>query len=50
MGAEPCITHITSILYSEDLPQFKAARQLEAAAREVGFHAELLYGTREIGL
>ncbi len=48
MGAEPWITHITSILYSEDLPQFQAARGLEAAARDAGHHAELLYGKKEI--
>ncbi|MET3498329.1 hypothetical protein ABIC90_005407 [Variovorax boronicumulans] len=50
MGAEPWISHITSIVYSEDLPQFQAARGLEAAARDGGFHAELLYGKKELHL
>ncbi len=50
MGAEPWVTHITSILYSEDLPQFREARQLEATARAAGRHAELLFGRCEITL
>ncbi|SCB04827.1 Conserved hypothetical protein [Xanthomonas translucens pv. translucens DSM 18974] len=50
MGAEPWVTHITSILYSEDLPQFREARQLEATARAKGRHAELLFGRCEITL
>ncbi|OAX54884.1 MBL fold metallo-hydrolase [Xanthomonas graminis] len=50
MGAEPWVTHITSILYSEDLPQFREARQLEATAHAKGRHAELLFGRCEITL
>ncbi len=50
MGAEPWISHITSIFYSEDLEQFKAARQLEAAAKESGRHAQLLFGTCQVTL
>ncbi|WNJ32807.1 MBL fold metallo-hydrolase [Xanthomonas translucens pv. undulosa] len=50
MGAEPWVTHITSILYSEDLPQFREARQLETTARAKGRHAELLFGRCEITL
>jgi hypothetical protein len=48
MGAEPWITHITSILYSEDLPQFKQARLLENTARSLGRHAEVLFGKMDL--
>jgi L-ascorbate metabolism protein UlaG (beta-lactamase superfamily) len=48
MGAEPWITHLTSILYSEDLPQFKEARALEAEMRAQGAHAEVLFGKLEL--
>ena len=48
MGAEPWLTHITSILYSEELPQFKEARILESTVRAQGRSAEVLYGKREL--
>jgi L-ascorbate metabolism protein UlaG (beta-lactamase superfamily) len=48
MGAEPWITHITSLLYSEEAPQFKAARAFEAALRADGHHAEVLFGQMEL--
>ena len=48
MGAEPWLTHITSILYSEELPQFKEARILESTVRSQGRQAEVLYGKREL--
>lgn len=47
MGAEPWITHITSILYSEDSAQFQAARAFEAALRADGQHAQVLFGQME---
>jgi L-ascorbate metabolism protein UlaG (beta-lactamase superfamily) len=50
MGAEPWLTHITSILYSEELPQFKEARILESTVRSQGRQAEVLYGKRELVL
>ncbi|MGO1000207.1 MBL fold metallo-hydrolase [Lysobacter sp. CA196] len=50
MGAEPWLTHITSILYSEELPQFKEARLLESTVRGQGGRAEVLYGKRELML
>jgi len=50
MGAEPWLTHITSILYSEELPQFKEARILESTVRAQGRQAEVLYGKRELVL
>lgn len=48
MGAEPWITHLTSILYSEDSAQFKAARAFEAALRADGHHVEVLFGQMEL--
>jgi L-ascorbate metabolism protein UlaG (beta-lactamase superfamily) len=48
MGAEPWITHLTSILYSEEAPQFKEARALERSVRGQGGHAELLFGKLEL--
>jgi len=48
MGAEPWLTHITSILYSEALPQFIEARTVESAIREAGGFSELLYGRMEL--
>lgn len=50
MGAEPWITHLTSILYSEDLPQFKEARLLESSMKAKGNHAEVLFGKLELML
>ncbi|HET7865287.1 MAG TPA: MBL fold metallo-hydrolase [Burkholderiaceae bacterium] len=47
MGAEPWITHITSIVYSEDLVQFKEARRVERTVQSAGGHAELLFGKHE---
>lgn len=48
MGAEPWLTHITSILYSEETTQFKEARVVEKALRERGREAELLFGKMEL--
>lgn len=48
MGAEPWITHITSILYSEDSVQFKAARAFESALRADGKQAQVLFGQMEL--
>ena len=48
MGAEPWLTHITSILYSEETTQFKEARRVESALRPQGRSAELLFGKREL--
>jgi L-ascorbate metabolism protein UlaG (beta-lactamase superfamily) len=48
MGAEPWLTHITSILYSEDTVQFKEARLLESTVRAEGRHAEVLFGKMEL--
>lgn len=48
MGAEPWITHITSILYSEDLVQFKEARRVEQIVQSAGGHAQLLFGKLEV--
>jgi hypothetical protein len=50
MGAEPWLTHITSILYSEESTQFKEARLLERELRADGYHAEVLYGRMELSL
>lgn len=47
MGAEPWLSHITSILYSEDSTQFREARLLERELRARGHHAEVLYGKME---
>lgn len=48
MGAEPWLTHITSILYSEEMTQFKEARRVEATLRPQGKAAELLFGKMEM--
>ncbi|WP_047197780.1 MBL fold metallo-hydrolase [Caldimonas brevitalea] len=48
MGAEPWLTHLTSILYSEESIQFKEARLLEATVRAHGKHAEVLFGKMEL--
>lgn len=48
MGAEPWLTHITSILYSEETTQFKEARLVESRLRSQGRQAELLYGKMEL--
>lgn len=48
MGAEPWITHITSILYSEDAVQFQEARQVEKAVREQSGQAEVLFGKMQL--
>ena len=50
MGAEPWLTYLTSIVYSEDLPQFKEARSFESAVRAQGNHAEVLLGKRDVQL
>ncbi|MGK5048998.1 MBL fold metallo-hydrolase [Janthinobacterium sp. GB4P2] len=50
MGAEPWVTHLSSIVYSEDLPQFKQARIFERTAKENGKHAEVLFGKMELVL
>jgi|SRR5882724_2257117 len=50
MGAEPWITHITNIVYSEELVQFKEARILEAAIRARGSHAEVLFCKLQLDL
>jgi L-ascorbate metabolism protein UlaG (beta-lactamase superfamily) len=48
MGAEPWISHLTSISYSEDLIQFKEVRSFEATVKAEGHHAELLFGKLEV--
>lgn len=48
MGAEPWVTHLSSIVYSEDLPQFQQARQFERIAASRERHAEVLFGSREV--
>jgi hypothetical protein len=48
MGAEPWLTHITSILYSEETTQFKEARLVESTLRAQGREAELLFGKMEL--
>jgi len=48
MGAEPWLTHITSILYSEQTTQFKEARRVESILRSQGRQAELLFGKMEL--
>ncbi len=48
MGAEPWLTHLTSILYSEESTQFKEARILEATVRSQGRPAEVLFGRKEV--
>jgi L-ascorbate metabolism protein UlaG (beta-lactamase superfamily) len=48
MGAEPWLTHITSILYSEEATQFKEARRVESTLRPQGKSAELLFGKMEL--
>ncbi|MCH7345374.1 MBL fold metallo-hydrolase [Pelomonas sp. CA6] len=48
MGAEPWLTHLTSILYSEDSTQFREAREVERTLRAQGRQAELLFGQREL--
>lgn len=50
MGAEPWLTHITSILYSEEMTQFKEARRVESTLRPQGKSAELLFGKMELHL
>lgn len=50
MGAEPWITHLTSILYSEESTQFKEARRLERALRASGRHVQVLFGMMEMDL
>jgi L-ascorbate metabolism protein UlaG (beta-lactamase superfamily) len=48
MGAEPWLTHITSILYSGEATQFKEARRVESTLRPQGRSAELLFGKMEL--
>jgi hypothetical protein len=48
MGAEPWLTHITSILYSEEITQFKEARRVESTLRPQGRSAQLLFGKMEL--
>ena len=48
MGAEPWVTHLSSIVYSEDLQQFKEARRFERETRARGLHAEVLYGSMDM--
>jgi hypothetical protein len=48
MGAESWVTHLSSIVYSEDLPQFQQARQLESRVRSRGGHAEVLHEKKEL--
>jgi L-ascorbate metabolism protein UlaG (beta-lactamase superfamily) len=48
MGAEPWLTHITSIQYSEEATQFKEARIVEKTLRAQGRHAEVLFGKMEM--
>ncbi|HEY6923202.1 MAG TPA: hypothetical protein VI653_07035, partial [Steroidobacteraceae bacterium] len=48
MGGEPWVRHLSSIVYSEDLPQFREARLLESRVRSRGRHAEVLYGKKEL--
>jgi len=48
MGAEPWLTHITSILYSEETTQFKEARRVESTLRPQGRSAQLLFGKMEL--
>jgi len=48
MGAEPWLTHITSIAYSEESTQFKEARKVERTLREQGRQAEVLFGRMEL--
>jgi L-ascorbate metabolism protein UlaG (beta-lactamase superfamily) len=50
MGAEPWVTHLSSIVYSEQLPQFQQARQFERMAAASGRHAEVLFGAMELSL
>lgn len=48
MGAEPWVTHISSIVRSDTLPQFVEAARFVRQAGDAGHHAELLYGQREV--
>jgi len=48
MGAEPWLTHITSILYSEEATQFKEARRVESVLRQQGQSVEMLLGKKEL--
>jgi hypothetical protein len=48
MGAEPWLTHITSILYPEETTQFKEARRVESTLRPQGRSAQLLFGKMEL--
>lgn len=48
MGAEPWISHISSISYSDTLPQFQEARLLEQTVKNKGGHAEILFGQKEL--
>lgn len=50
MGAEPWLTHITSILYSEESTQFKEARMVEKTVRGQGKQADVLFGKMELML
>jgi hypothetical protein len=50
MGAEPWVSHISSIVYSEELTQFQEARKLEAAAMRRNRHAQVLYGKMELSI
>jgi L-ascorbate metabolism protein UlaG (beta-lactamase superfamily) len=50
MGAEAWITHLSSICYSEDLPQFREARRLVTHAHDLGQHCELLFGHKDISI
>lgn len=47
MGAEPWVTHLSSIVYSEALPQFQEARLFERQSRAKGKHAQVLFGKME---
>ncbi|UMR29635.1 MBL fold metallo-hydrolase [Massilia sp. MB5] len=48
MGAEPWLTHITSIMYSEESTQFKEARIVEKQLRSEGRQADVLFGKMEL--
>ncbi len=48
MGAEPWVTHISSITYSEEATQFIEARKVETNLRERGKHAEVLFSKSEL--
>lgn len=50
MGAEPWITHLSSIVYSDDLPQFRAARRLLAELETHSVPGKLLFGKHEVRL